>query len=123
MPSIPSVMTTAEGNTGTATTQRTINAANLKIDYFKSFTSRFKTSKRCEFWAKASTKPSYTAAEVGAATASHTHDDRYYTETEMDTLLSGKAASSHSHTWTQVPGVSGISVIGKSTAGGGSVRI
>jgi hypothetical protein len=27
----------------------------------------------------------------------HTHDDRYYTETEMNTLLGGKAASSHSH--------------------------
>ena len=30
IPSIPSVMTTTEGNTGTATTQRTINAKNLK---------------------------------------------------------------------------------------------
>lgn len=30
IPSIPSVMDTTEGNTGTATTQRTINAANLK---------------------------------------------------------------------------------------------
>ena len=27
----------------------------------------------------------------------HTHDDRYYTETETDNLLSGKAASSHTH--------------------------
>jgi len=37
------------------------------------------------------------------AAASHTHDDRYYTETEVNSLLSGKqdagsyAASSHSH--------------------------
>lgn len=45
-------------------------------------------------WAKASTKPTYTASEVGAAPASHTHDDRYYTETEMDTKLSGKAGTS-----------------------------
>lgn len=29
--------------------------------------------------------------------ASHTHDDRYYTESEMDTKLNGKAASSHTH--------------------------
>lgn len=29
--------------------------------------------------------------------ASHTHDDRYYTESEITTLLSGKAASSHTH--------------------------
>lgn len=29
---------------------------------------------------------------------SHLHDDRYYTETEVDTLLSGKANTSHTHT-------------------------
>lgn len=27
----------------------------------------------------------------------HTHDDRYYTESEMDSKLSGKASSSHTH--------------------------
>ena len=34
--------------------------------------------------------------------ASHTHDDRYYTETEMDTKLAGKANSSHTHTKSQI---------------------
>lgn len=29
----------------------------------------------------------------------HTHDDRYYTESEVDTKLSGKAASSHTHNY------------------------
>ena len=38
-----------------------------------------------------------TPSAIGAATSSHTHDDRYYTETEVDTKLSGKAASTHSH--------------------------
>lgn len=38
----------------------------------------------------------------GKAAASHTHDDRYYTETEIDTKLSGKANSSHTHTKDQV---------------------
>lgn len=28
---------------------------------------------------------------------SHNHDSRYYTETEVDTLLAGKASSSHNH--------------------------
>lgn len=83
-------------------------------------------------WAKASTKPAYTASEVGLgnvgnfkavstvgsqgltdteksnaranigaqvagsyANASHTHDDRYYTESEIDSKLNGKANSSH----------------------------
>ena len=29
--------------------------------------------------------------------STHTHDDRYYTETEVDTALSGKANASHTH--------------------------
>lgn len=34
-----------------------------------------------------------TGTASGNAPASHTHDDRYYTETEMNTLLAGKQAS------------------------------
>lgn len=34
--------------------------------------------------------------------SSHTHDDRYYTETEMNSKLSGKANSSHTHTKSQI---------------------
>ena len=33
------------------------------------------------------------------ATAGHTHDDRYYTESEMNTKLNGKANSSHTHNY------------------------
>lgn len=43
-----------------------------------------------------------TPANIGAAASNHTHDDRYYTESEIDskvsilnTAISGKAASSH----------------------------
>ena len=44
----------------------------------------------------------YTESEVdaklnGKANSSHTHDDRYYTESEMNTKLNGKANSSHTH--------------------------
>ena len=43
----------------------------------------------------------------GKANASHTHDDRYYTESEMNTKLNGKANSSHTHNYA-----------GSSSAGG-----
>ena len=33
----------------------------------------------------------------GKAASSHTHDDRYYTESEMNTKLNGKANASHTH--------------------------
>ena len=36
-----------------------------------------------------------TPSTIGASASSHTHDDKYYTETEIDTKLSGKANSSH----------------------------
>lgn len=32
----------------------------------------------------------------------HTHDDRYYTETEMDSKLNGKANSSHNHSISNI---------------------
>ena len=39
-----------------------------------------------------------TCAEIGAATTSHTHDDRYFTESEINTKLNSKANTSHTHT-------------------------
>lgn len=47
-------------------------------------------------WSGVTGKPStYTPS-------SHTHDDRYYTESEIDSKLSGKANSSHTHTKSQI---------------------
>ena len=34
--------------------------------------------------------------------SNHTHDDRYYTESEMDTKLAGKANSSHNHSAAEI---------------------
>lgn len=53
-------------------------------------------------WAKAVSKPSYSWNEIVSKPdtfppSSHSHDDRYYTETDIDNLLGGKAASSHTH--------------------------
>ncbi len=39
------------------------------------------------------------------AAASHNHDTRYYTETEVNNLLAGKASSSHTHTAAQISGL------------------
>lgn len=38
----------------------------------------------------------------GKSATGHTHDERYYTETEMNTKLNGKANSSHTHTASQI---------------------
>jgi len=42
---------------------------------------------------------------AGKAASSHTHDDRYYTESEIDTKLSGLPVSGHTHTIAQVTGL------------------
>ncbi len=39
---------------------------------------------------------------AGKSDTGHIHDDRYYTETETDTLLSGKAPTVHTHTKSQI---------------------
>jgi hypothetical protein len=45
-----------------------------------------------------STNPhNVTAAQAGAAPASHNHDGRYYTESEINNLLSNKSNVGHSH--------------------------
>ena len=38
----------------------------------------------------------------GKSNSSHTHDDRYYTESEINTKLNAKANSSHTHTKAQI---------------------
>lgn len=45
-------------------------------------------------WAKQPEKPVYAAGEVGAAPSGHTHDDRYYTEAEVNNLLAAKQNAS-----------------------------
>lgn len=42
-------------------------------------------------------KEAVTLASLGAAAEGHTHDGRYYTETEVDTLLTGKSGTGHTH--------------------------
>lgn len=40
--------------------------------------------------------------QLAARLVAHTHDDRYYTESESDSLLSGKADTAHTHVHTDI---------------------
>lgn len=63
---------------------------------YTSVVSSYASSAGSVSWGNVSGKPSTFTP------SSHTHDDRYYTETEMDSKLSGKANSSHTHTKSQI---------------------
>lgn len=45
--------------------------------------------------------------------SSHTHDDRYYTESEMNTKLAGKSDTSHTHAATETGAFSGVAANGE----------
>lgn len=52
---------------------------------------------------KANSSHTHNKAEINDF--DHNHDDRYYTESEIDTKLGGKANSSHTHTTSQISGL------------------
>lgn len=56
----------------------------------------------------------YTSAAIGSnfASATHNHDSRYYTESEVDTKLSQKAASSHTHVSSDISGLASVATSG-----------
>ena len=43
---------------------------------------------------KANSNHTHTPASIGASATGHTHDDRYYTESEVNSLISGKQDTS-----------------------------
>lgn len=68
-----------------------------------------------------------TPSAIGAAASSHTHDDRYYTEAEIDekvstlnTAINGKANSSHTHTIANVTNLQ-TTLDGKYSTSGGNI--
>lgn len=63
-----------------------------------------------------------TAALAGKANAVHTHDDRYFTESEVTTKLNGKANTSHTHTKAQV-GLSKVANVTTTMSYNGSLYI
>ena len=57
-------------------------------------------------WGNVSGKP------TTYAPSAHTHDDRYYTESEVNSKLAGKAASSHKHTAADITSVNASAITG-----------
>ena len=55
---------------------------------------------------------SLTASDVGASAFGHMHDDRYYTEPEMNSKLAGKANSSHKHAAADITSVNASAITG-----------
>lgn len=87
---------------GKATSAGTADVAN-SVDWFKV------QNKPATYVPAAHTHDDryYTETEInskldGKSNTGHTHDDRYYTETEINTKLNGKANSSHTHTKSQI---------------------
>lgn len=79
-------------NTALKTVSTTIS--NTHVGY--GAVASYATSAGAVPWSGVSGKPSTFTP------ASHTHDDRYYTETEVNSKLNGKANSSHTHTKSQI---------------------
>lgn len=80
-----------QNNLTSTATDQSLSAAQGKALNDK-FSSYVPTS--CTVNGKAlSANITLSAGDVGAAAASHSHDDRYYTESEMDTKLNAKAAN------------------------------
>lgn len=69
----------------------------------------------------------YTETEInskldGKSNTGHTHDDRYYTETEIDTKLNGKAPNGHTHQYLSLYGARPANInFTKSTNGTGAM--
>ena len=73
---------------------------DYKVDTTLSSTSNNPIANKtvdAEFDAIATAMGALDLAIDGKADASHAHDDRYYTESEIDTKLASKADSSHNH--------------------------
>lgn len=95
---------------GKVPTTRKINSKDLSSDITLSASDvglgnvgNFKAVSTVASQGLTDTEKSNARANIGAqpsgsyASASHTHDDRYYTESEINTKLNGKANSSHTH--------------------------
>lgn len=70
------------------------------------------TANNAKFLRNDNTWQTVTPANIGAAASIHTHDDRYYTESEINTKLNGKANSSHTHAAADITSVNASAITG-----------
>ena len=82
-------------NTPLKTTSATISNTHVGYGAVASYADNASKASSVP-WSGVSGKPSTFTP------SSHTHDDRYYTESEINSKLSGKANSSHTHTKSQI---------------------
>lgn len=82
--------------TWAAISKGTIGLGNVDNTADSNKSVKYATSAGAVPWSGVSGKPS------AFTPSSHTHDDRYYTESEINSKLSGKANSSHTHTKSQI---------------------
>lgn len=104
------------------TTGGTSNVASAEMVKELAKTKMNTTDAITELGKKANASHTHTKANI--TDFSHTHDDRYYTESEMNTKLNAKANSSHTHVASQVTdlksGATTKITVGTSNPSGGS---
>ena len=105
------LQTTISGNAGSAT--KVNNSLVVKLNSGTTEGTNLFT-----FNGSAAKTVNITPSAIGAAASSHNHDGTYYTEAEVDSLLSGKADSSHgTHVTfsTTAPKANGTAAVGTAT--------
>lgn len=83
-----------------ATKTEILNSVSIDVDSELSSTSTNPIQNKvidAEFEAVSTAMNALETSIDGKADASHSHDDLYYTETEIDTFLASKASSAHTH--------------------------
>lgn len=75
-------------------------AANTALDSAKAYTN----SKFTELVGDTKVSTQISTAIANKSDVGHTHDDRYYTESEVDSKLSGKSDNGHTHSYLPLSG-------------------
>ena len=95
--SISSNVSTLEGKISTAKAEAIAEAAKKDTALHTTISAEIDADVKVEKERAMDVENALQAAINGKADTGHNHDDRYYTESEMNTKLAGKADTSHNH--------------------------